>query len=76
MPMQEDPAGGGTHADGSKSLVYCSYCYRDGAFVDNFHSANEMVHFVRGKLREMGIGPLRRWLYTLHIPRLERWSGS
>ncbi len=35
-----------------------------------------MSHFVRQKLKDMGVGPLRRWFYTLQIPRLERWRRA
>jgi hypothetical protein len=30
MPMSRDPNGGGTNADGSTSLKYCSHCYAGG----------------------------------------------
>ena len=74
MPMEKDPEHGGTESDGSKSSKYCSLCYVDGAFKDDFTSSKEMVNFVRGKLKEMGFGYLKRWFYTSHIPRLERWK--
>ena len=74
MPMDQDPGQGGTEADGAKSAKYCSYCYKDGKFVDNFTSSKEMVSFVKEKLKEMGHGPLKRWFYTSHIPQLERWK--
>jgi hypothetical protein len=32
MPLKKDPRGGGTHADGTKNLKYCSYCFQDGTF--------------------------------------------
>ena len=35
---------------------------------------HEMVSLVKDKLKEMGIGPVRRWFYTVNIPRLERWK--
>ncbi len=74
MPMEKDPGKGGTNADGTKSLKYCSYCYNAGNFNDNFSQPGEMVRFVKDKLREMGYGPLRRWFFTSHIPQLERWK--
>jgi len=74
MPMERDPEKGGTNADGSRTPKYCSYCYNAGAFRDNFNSSSEMVRLVRDKLKEMGIGPVRRWFYTSNIPRLERWK--
>lgn len=76
MPMDQDPAQGGTNADGSKSTVYCSYCYENGQFHDDFQSPAEMVRFVKGKLKEMGVPWYKRWLYTSHIPQLGRWKES
>ena len=76
MPMDQDPEKGGTNADGSKSVKYCSYCYQSGAFKGNFISSKEMVSFVKGKLKEMGFGPLKRWFYTSHIGQLERWKSQ
>jgi hypothetical protein len=34
MPMDKDPAGGGTNPDGSKTLKYCSFCYQNGEFIE------------------------------------------
>lgn len=72
--MEKDPDGGGTNADGTRSTRYCSLCYEKGAFKDDFTQADEMVGFVKGKLKEMGYGPLKRWFFTSHIPKLARWN--
>lgn len=74
MPMEQDPGKGGTNGDGTASSTYCSYCYQNGKFNDNFSKPSEMVDFVKGKLKEMGYGPLRRWFYTSHISQLDRWK--
>lgn len=74
MPMDQDPEKGGTNSDGSKTDKYCSYCYQSGSFKDNFSTSGEMVKFVRGKLKEMGYGPIKRWFFSSNIPRLERWK--
>ena len=74
MPMEKDPGNGGTNSDGSKTMKYCSHCYQSGSFKDNFTTPGEMVKLVREKLKEMGFGPIKRWLYSMHIPRLERWK--
>ena len=76
MPMEKDSKNGGTNADGSKTLKYCSFCYQAGSFKDNFASSPEMVKLVKEKLKEMGYGPIKRWLYSSHIPQLERWKGK
>jgi hypothetical protein len=75
MPMDKDPGNGGTNADGTKSAKYCSLCYESGSFRGDFKSSGEMVEFVKGKLKEMGYGPLKRWFYTSHISQLERWKN-
>jgi hypothetical protein len=75
MPMELDPEHGGTNADGTKSLKFCSLCYTQGKFKDNFTTSKEMVSLVKGKLKEMGYGPVKRWFYSSHIPQLERWKS-
>jgi len=75
MPFKSDPQGGGTNADGSKSLMYCSYCYQGGAFTQPEFTAAQMQQFVKGKLQEMG--PLYRLfagLFVKGIPKLQRWK--
>lgn len=74
MPMKQDPQQGGTEADGSKSPKYCSYCYENGKFRDDFTSADQMVDFVKGKLAEQGMGKMKQWLFTSQIKKLERWK--
>ena len=76
MPLDQDPQKGGTEKDGSRSTVYCSYCYENGAFHDNFTKPDEMVRFVKGKLKELGHGPIKRWFYTSQIPQLGRWKNN
>jgi|WetSurMetagenome_2_1015567.scaffolds.fasta_scaffold06447_3 hypothetical protein len=76
MPMDKDPQQGGTYADGTKNLKFCSYCYTAGKFNDNFTGPSEMVKLVRTKLKEMGYGPLKRWFYTSHISQLDRWKPA
>jgi len=74
-PMEKDPNHGGTNQDGSRTHKYCSLCYEKGAFKDNFTVSDEMVDLVKDKLKEMGYSSLKRWFYTSHIPKLERWTA-
>jgi hypothetical protein len=74
MPMKKDPAGGGTNADGSKSAMYCSYCYQNGAFIKPEITMEQMQELCKGKLKEMGFpGFIAGWM-TKGIPKLERWK--
>ena len=74
MPLDKDPGQGGTEKDGSRNTTFCSLCYAEGSFKDNFTKPAEMVKFVKGILKEQGYGPLKRWFYTSHIPQLGRWK--
>ena len=75
MPMKNDPAGGGTEADGSKSTMYCGYCYKDGEFTMD-GTAKEMQTFCKEQMRKMGFPRLLAWFFTLGIPKLERWKNT
>ena len=76
MPLKQDPQKGGTEADGTKSAMYCSYCYRDGKFTDDFTTAGEMQEFCKHKLMEMKFPKIIVWFFTRGIPKLERWRKS
>lgn len=52
MPMKRDEKGGGTNADGSTSIMYCSRCYANGQFSQPEISVQRMQLLVRGKLIE------------------------
>jgi hypothetical protein len=76
MPLDQDPQGGGTEADGSVSTEYCSYCYARGTFLQPTMDAKQMQQFVRTKLREQGYSGIVAWFFSLDIPRLKRWKGG
>lgn len=75
MPLDKDPEQGGTNADNSKSNKYCSYCYKDGKFLDegitlrekiekNIQIAVTRMNIPENKAREMAENLL---------PKLGRW---
>ena len=74
MPFKKDPLGGGTNVDGSKSLMYCSYCYQTGQFTQPDITALQMKGFVVEKLVEMKFPRLIAKLFAMNIPKLERWN--
>jgi hypothetical protein len=77
MPLSKDLAGGGTEADGSKSELYCSLCYKDGKFAGENCTAGEMQDIVERAMKEQGHSWFMRKFARLQIPRLARWkSGS
>ncbi len=75
MPMAKDEQGGGTEANGSKSMKYCSRCYENGAFKNPEMTMEQMQTLVDEKLREVGSGRIMRWFAKRMIPRLERWKA-
>ena len=58
MPKDSDMFKGGTEKDGTLNLEYCNYCYDNGVFMksDSICTANDMQEFVKGALKEQGIG--------------------
>lgn len=75
MPLRRDPEGGGTERDGTRSRMYCSSCYRDGAFVRPEISVGEMQILVDDILkREMKWWKPFRFLAVRQIPTLARWK--
>ncbi len=76
MPKKRDEQGGGTNADGSKSVMYCSKCYQQGAFTAPNMTVTEMQTLVKGKLKEYGFPGFIAGLFTKNIPKLERWKTN
>ncbi len=78
MPLQTRKAGDcrGTETDGTtKSEVWCTLCYQDGAFVTPDCTLDEMRGIVDDALRENGSGKIMRWLAQKQLPSLERWKS-
>jgi hypothetical protein len=73
MPLRVDPKGGGTNADGSLSAKYCSYCYRNGHYVDPDRTLDSMRTLVVEKLRERGYPRFAARFFAHGLDRLERW---
>ena len=74
MPLTKDPQKGGTNTDGTKSVMYCSYCYNNGSFTQPDLTVNEMKVFCKTKLKEMGFPGFIAGFFASGIPRLERWK--
>jgi hypothetical protein len=74
MPLSKDEKGGGSEADGTKSIKYCSYCYQDGKFTAPDMTVDEMKTLVKEKLKEMKFPGFLAGLCAKGIPKLERWK--
>jgi hypothetical protein len=75
MPMKKDPNLGGTEKDGSKSDMYCSYCYEKGEFKDDFKTPEEMRTFVINLMvNDFKMPKMVAKLFTMNIKKLKRWQ--
>lgn len=74
MPIDQDPKGGGTESGGALSKSYCSFCYVNGKFTQPDLTAKQMQEFCKQKLKEMGFGKFKAFLFTICIPHLDRWK--
>lgn len=76
MPLSRDEQGGGSEADGTKSVKFCSHCYRAGRFTLPDLTVPQMQERVRGKMKEMGFPGFMAGFFTRRIPKLERWKAQ
>ena len=76
MPLKRDEQKGGTNADGTKSIMYCSHCYQKGQYTQPKLSVDEMKELVRGKLKQFGFPGFMTGVFTRNIPTLKRWKNS
>ena len=76
MPLQTRKAGDCrcTEADGSKSGMWCTLCYSNGAFYAPNCSLEEIRKIVDDALIANGSGKLMRWLAQKQLPSLKRWK--
>ena len=78
MPMTDENRG--TNADGSRSEDYCMYCYKNGAFTQDF-TMGQMIEFCLQFLNQWNaqagcnLTPIQAKEQMLqYFPRLKRWK--
>ena len=76
MPFKKDPQHGGTEADGRKSTMFCSHCYRNGKFILPDITAVQMQARSKRKLTEKGFPGFIAAFLVRNIPNLERWTKA
>jgi hypothetical protein len=75
MPINQ-PSLFGTEKDGSKNLLYCSYCYQDGAFTNNNITLEGMKSLVSDKMRQMKMDQSIINKTMAILPHLKRWRSQ
>jgi len=74
MPLKRDAKGGGSNADGSLSMKYCSYCFEKGEFIYKGNDVYAFQDYCKQKMMEGGHSKFTSWLFTRGMKRLERWK--
>lgn len=74
MPIKKDPENGGTNADQTKNLKYCSYCFQNGEFTYKGTDVYAFQDFCKKKMIESGNSKFLSWIFTRGMSRLERWK--
>lgn len=75
MPLNKDPEGGGSEADGTRSTTYCSICYENGDFRHPGVSVEEFQAHCVDALAAKGMPRIMAWAFTRGIPKLDRWTA-
>jgi hypothetical protein len=74
MPLNNDPENGGTNSDNTKSNKYCSFCYRNGVFLDEGITLQQKIEKNIGMAVSMGmLEEQAREMAESILPELERW---
>lgn len=75
MPLENDVVYG-TEKDGSRTEMFCIYCYQDGAFTQPELTLSEMTDICTGFLVKEGVaeGEARSMMEQV-LPQLDRWRG-
>ncbi len=78
MPKESTMFKASTEKDGTLNTNYCNYCYSFGEFSmpDTIKTAKDMQEMVKTQLKKQGVGKVKRWFYTIGIPKLERWNKN
>lgn len=75
MPLDSD-AIRGTETDGSPNPLYCTYCYRNGAFSQPKMSFSEMKTQVKEEMEKRDIPEYVIHLALETLPHLKRWKSN
>jgi hypothetical protein len=65
----------GTQKDGSKSDIYCKYCYKDGAFTDPGMTLERMKEIAKSEMGKQHLPDNIIQQSIDMLPRLKRWQA-
>ena len=64
----------GTEKDGSKSDMYCKYCYKDGAFTDPGMTLERMKEIAQTEMKKQKLPDKIIQQSINMLPHLKRWQ--
>ena len=65
----------GTEKDGSKSDMYCKYCYQNGVFTDPDMTLNKMMEIAKAEMKKQHLPESIIQQSMNMLPRLKRWQA-
>ena len=75
MPLDKDPYKGGTNLDQSKSDKYCSFCFKEGKFMDEGITMEQKIEKNIKMAVNMGMPQDKaQEMAESILPNLERWK--
>jgi len=66
----------GTEKDGTKSQLYCKYCYQDGAFTEPDMTLDQMMGIAEKEMKKQNLPESIIQLSMNMLPGLKRWQSS
>ena len=74
LPM-ENMEDRGNEKDGSKSDVYCKYCYQNGAFTEPDMTLDQMMDIAETEMKKQDLPEIIIQHSMNMFPRLKRWHS-
>jgi hypothetical protein len=66
----------GTEKDGTKSQLYCKYCYQNGAFTEPDMTLDQMMGIAEKEMKKQNLPESIIQQSMNMLPRLKRWQPS
>ena len=66
----------GTEKDGSKSDIYCKYCYQNGAFTKPDMTLDQMMEISKTQMKKRNLPEMIIKQSMSMMPGLKRWQSN
>jgi hypothetical protein len=66
----------GTEKDGSKSDMYCKYCYQNGVFTETDMTLDQMMDIAETEMKKQNLPESIIQQSMNMLPLLKRWQSS